>query len=226
RNEWTQPVPLSACIAELTDADPRDGIVVVADFSDNPGSGAYSDCTALIAAMLDAQLTDAAAGALLDPDAVREIAEAGVGAKVTVTIGGRTDPTVGGGPLTVTGTVMAITDGRFVFEGPMFTGLPGTCGTSVCLRVDGLDIMIVSERMQMLDKNIFRAVGIEPTKRAILAVKSMQHFKGAFGPIAARMIVTDAGGLSSPDLARRTYTRLRRPAFPLDSEQLAAASSN
>ena len=157
---------------------------------------------------------------------LREIAEAGVGAKVTVTIGGRTDPAVGGGPLTVTGTVMAITDGRFVFEGPMFTGLPGTCGTSVCLRVDGLDIMIVSERMQMLDKNIFRAVGIEPTKRAILAVKSMQHFKGAFGPIAARMIVTDAGGLSSPDLARRTYTRLRRPAFPLDSEQLAAASSN
>ncbi|MCR6499477.1 M81 family metallopeptidase [Shinella sp. CPCC 101442] len=216
RNEWAQPVPLSECIAALKDADPQDGIVVVADFSDNPGSGAYSDCTALIAAMLEAGLADAAAGALLDPDAAAEIAAAGLGAEVTVTIGGRTDPMVGGGPLKVTGTVMAISDGRFVFEGPMFTGLPGTCGRSVCLRVQGLDIMIVSERMQMLDKNIFRTVGIEPTEKAILAVKSMQHFKGAFGPIAARMIVTDAGGLSSPDLESRTYTRVRRPVYPLD----------
>jgi microcystin degradation protein MlrC len=223
RNEWAQPVPLADCIAALEDADPKNGIVVVADFSDNPGSGAYSDCTALIAAMLAAKLSNAAAGALLDPEAVRVIAAAGVGAEVTVTIGGRTDPTVGGGPLTVTGTVMAISDGRFVFEGPMFTGLPGTCGRSVCLRVDGLDIMIVSERMQMLDKNIFRAVGIEPTDKAILAVKSMQHFKGAFGPIAARMIVTDAGGLSSPDLTRRPYTHLRRPVFPLDCETVTVA---
>lgn len=216
RHEWAQPVPLSECIAALKDADPADGIVVVADFSDNPGSGAYSDCTALIAAMLQAKLSNAAAGALLDPEAVAEIAATGVGADITVTIGGRKDPTVGGGPLTVSGRVMAISDGRFVFEGPMFTGLPGTCGRSVCLRVDGIDIMIVSERMQMLDKNIFRAVGIEPTEKAILAVKSMQHFKGAFGPIAARMIVTDAGGLSSPDLARRSYVHVRRPVYPLD----------
>lgn len=216
RNEWAQPVPLADCIAALKDADPKDGIVVVADFSDNPGSGAYSDCTALITAMLEAKVTNAAAGALLDPQAVAELADAGVGARVTVTIGGRTDAKVGGGPLTVTGTVMAVSDGKFVFEGPMFTGLPGTCGQSVCLRVDDLDIMIVSERMQMLDKNIFRVVGIEPTRKAILAVKSMQHFKGAFGPIAARMIVTDAGGLSSPDLTRRAYVRLRRPVYPLD----------
>ena len=216
RHDWAQPVPLAECIAALKTADPADGIVVVADFSDNPGSGAYSDCTALIAALLEAGVANAAAGALLDPEAVAEIAAVGVGAEVTVTIGGRTDPGVGGGPLAVTGTVMAVSDGRFVFEGPMFTGLPGTCGRSVCLRVGGLDIMIVSERMQMLDKNIFRAVGIEPTDKVILAVKSMQHFKGAFGPIAARMIVTDAGGLSSPDLTRRDYLRLRRPVYPLD----------
>ena len=98
----------------------------------------------------------------------------------------------------------------------MFTGLPGTTGQSVCFRVDGLDIMIVSERMQMLDKNIFRAVGIEPAEKSLLAVKSMQHFKGAFAPIASEIIVTDAGGLSTPNVKARTYVRLRRPVFPLD----------
>jgi len=216
KDQWTQPLPLDACIARLKEARGAKGTIVVADFSDNPGSGAYSDCTALIAAMLEAGVTNAAAGALLDPEAVAEIADRTVGETVTVTIGGKSDPSVGGGPLTVTGRVMAISDGSFVFEGPMFTGLPGTTGKSVCLRVEGIDIMIVSERMQMLDQNIFRVVGIEPKEKSVLAVKSMQHFKGAFGPIATQIIVTDAGGLSSPDLSRRTYSRLRRPVFPLD----------
>ncbi|NKB84464.1 M81 family metallopeptidase [Brucella grignonensis] len=216
KDQWSKPVPLDECIRQLKETQNVDGTIVVADFSDNPGSGAYSDCTALIAAMLAAGVTNAAAGALLDPEAVTEIAAKAIGETVTVTIGGKSDPSVGGGPLTVTGCIMSISDGTFVFEGPMFTGLPGTTGQAVCLRVDGIDIMIVSERMQMLDQNIFRAVGIEPKERSILAVKSMQHFKGAFGPIATQIIITDAGGLSSPDLSRRTYSRLRRPVFPLD----------
>ncbi|MBA8821550.1 microcystin degradation protein MlrC [Ochrobactrum sp. P6BSIII] len=217
KDQWSQPLPLHECIEQLNEARGVEGTIVVADFSDNPGSGAYSDCTALIAAMLEAEVTNAAAGALLDPEAVAEIAAKAIGETITVTIGGKSDPTVGGGPLTVRGRVMAISEGSFVFEGPMFTGLPGTTGKSVCLRVDGIDIMIVSERMQMLDQNIFRIVGIEPKEKAIVAVKSMQHFKGAFGPIATQIIVTDAGGLSSPDLSRRTYSRLRRPVFPLDA---------
>lgn len=217
KDQWSQPVPLNECIQQLDEARGVEGTIVVADFSDNPGSGAYSDCTALIAAMLEAGVTNAAAGALLDPEAVAEIATNAIGETVTVTIGGKSDPSVGGGPLTVTGRVMSIRDGSFVFEGPMFTGLPGTTGKAVCLRVDGIDIMIVSERMQMLDQNIFRIVGIEPKDKSVLAVKSMQHFKGAFGPIATRIIVTDAGGLSSPDLSRRAYSRLRRPVFPLDT---------
>src|SRR5690606_10853160 len=111
RNEWTQPVPLAECIAALKAADSRDGIVVVVDFSDNPGSGAYSDCTALIAAMLEARLTHAAAGALLDPEAVRKIAAAGVGAEDTVTIGWRPDPPVGGGPRAGTCTAIELHHG-------------------------------------------------------------------------------------------------------------------
>lgn len=216
RNQWQRPVPLGDCIAQIKAAPRADKPIVIADYSDNPGSGAYSDCTALIAALLEAGVENAAAGALLDPEAVAELARAGIGGEVTLSIGGKIDATVGGGPLEVSGQVMAISDGRFKFEGPMFTGLPGSTGQSVCLRVQGLDIMIVSDRMQMLDRNIFRVVGIEPTEKSILAVKSMQHFKGAFAPIASQIIITDAGGLCTPDVTARNYERLRRPIFPLD----------
>lgn len=101
---------------------------MIADYSDNPGSGAYSDCTALICALLDAGVENSAAGALFDPTAAAELAQSGVGAKVTLFIGGKIDPTVGGGPLQVTGRVMAISDGCFKYEGPMFTGLPSSTG--------------------------------------------------------------------------------------------------
>ncbi|WP_417809567.1 M81 family metallopeptidase [Thioclava sp.] len=219
RHDWNGPIPLADCIARLkilqADPAPRKGPVVVADYSDNPGSGAYSDCTALIAAMLDADIKDAAAGTLLDPEAAALLAAEGPGAEVRLSIGGKIDPTVGGGPLEITGRVITVSDGHFRYEGPMFTGLPACTGTSVCFRVQGIDIMIVSNRMQMLDQNIFRAVGIEPTEKSVLVVKSMNHFKGAFRPISSEIILTDAGGLCSPEVTRRDFRRVRRPAFPL-----------
>ncbi|CTQ47452.1 M81 family metallopeptidase [Roseibium aggregatum] len=217
RMEWAVPMALESCIEELESHTPDGDPVIVADFSDNPGSGAYGDCTAVLAALLNASLEDAALGALYDPEAAHSLAKAGIGAERTLSIGGKTDPGVGGGPIQVTGTVIAVSDGSFVHEGPMYTGLPGWLGTCVCLRVQGIDILIVSENVQMFDQNIFRAVGIEPAEKSIVVVKSMQHFRGAFEPIAAKVLVTDAGGLCTPNVTARQYRNIRRPVFPLDA---------
>ncbi len=224
RNAYDLPVSLATCMEDLKGRTPTDKPVIVADFSDNPGSGAYSDCTAVIAAMLDSGLKNVAVGALYDPKAARELADLGVGADVTLSIGGKVDPTVGGGPLSVTGIVISVCDGKFIFEGPMFSGLPGVIGTSVCFQVGEVEILIVSERMQMLDKNIYRAVGIEPAEKSIVVVKSMQHFRAAFAPIAEGIIVTDAGGLCTPDVASRSYVNIRRPVFPLDDVQYSVSN--
>jgi len=220
RDSYDLPVSLADCMADLKSRKTTDKPIIVADYSDNPGSGAYSDCTAVITAMQESGLKNIAVGGLLDPIAAQELAAYGVGAEVTLPIGGKSDANVGGGPLTVTGVVKSVSDGAFTFEGPMFTGVPSTIGTSVCFQVGELAILIVSERQQMLDQNIFRAVGIEPSEKSIVVVKSMQHFRGAFAPIAEDIIVTDAGGLSTPDMTKRTYTNIRRPVFPLDQIDL------
>lgn len=217
REHWQMPIPLDQCIDRLKSIKPGSGTLVVADFSDNAGAGAYSDCTAVLSAMLKAGLSDAALGALYDPETARELAACQIGDEITISIGGKTDPDVGGGPLQVTGYVKAInTEGNFVYEGPMFTGLSASTGTSICFSVRGIDIMIVSGRMQMLDQNIFRMVGIEPAEKSTVVVKSMQHFKGAFGGIASEVLITDAGGLCTPNVKNRHYSKLRRPVFPLD----------
>ncbi len=213
------PMPLTECIQQIDSTPSGSGPVVIADYSDNTGGGAYGDCTAILQALLESSVENAALGNIWDPQAAAELASLGVGTETTITIGGRTDPGIGGGPITVTGIITAVSDGKFVYEGPMFAGLPGQLGVSVCFHVDGVDVLVVSERVQVLDKNIFRALRIEPEGKSVLVVKSMQHFRAAFSTIANTIFMTDAGGLCSPDVANRTYKHIRRPILPLDSEE-------
>ncbi len=197
------------------------GPVVIADFADNPGAGAYGDATRLLEIMIGAGMRNAAIGGLYDPDAAAEMHGAGIGAELTLPLGGKTNPARGGGPLTLTGTVTALGSGKFVHEGPMSTGVAGDLGPSACFRVTGaegadIDILVVSINVQMLDRALFRAVGIQPEGKDFLAVKSQQHFRGAFGPIASEILVCDTGGMSSDDLSYRTFKKVRRPIHPLD----------
>ncbi|MFT7594690.1 MAG: microcystin degradation protein MlrC [Paracoccaceae bacterium] len=220
RDDWTKPISLADGIKALTSRPDNDNHnhkpVIVADYSDNPGSGAYGDCTALLSALLAAGVQNAALGALCDPEAASALMKAGQGATVTLAIGGKTDARVGGGPITVTGKVMAVSDGDIRFEGPMSKGVPASLGPSVCFHVQGIDVLISSESVQMYDQSLFHCVGIEPAQKSVVVVKSMQHFRAAFEPIAGQVLVVDAGGLCSPDVTLRDYTHLRRPVFPLD----------
>ncbi len=228
REHQDEQLPLSAlagAIAEHLGRQRGPGPLVIADFSDNPGSGAYADSTRLLTGLLQAGVANAAFGALCDPAVVAELIAAGLGAEREVTLGCKIDPAVGGGPIRVRGTVQAISDGRIIFEGPMFQGLPASLGPSVRFHVSGIDILISSERQQMLDQNLFRAVGIEPATYDIVVVKSQQHFRAAFGPIASAIIEVDADGLSTANIGARTYRSVRRPVYPLDREGEIVAKS-
>ena len=70
----------------------------------------------------------------------------------------------------------------------------------------------------MLDLQQFRAFGIDPAAKRVVALKSMQHFRAAFEPIAGKVIVCDSGALCTPDLTKLPYAKVRRPIFPLDRE--------
>lgn len=216
-----QAADMAATIRNHLQNNTKSGPLVIADFSDNPGCGAYSDATTVLSTLLEINAGKAAFGALCDPQAVEELAAQGIGAEHTITLGGKIDPTIGGGPVTLTGKVIAVSDGNITFEGPMFQGLPASLGKSVCLRVGNTDILISSERQQMLDKNLFRCVGIEPADYEIVVVKSQQHFRAAFGPIASAIIEVDADGLSTANLGARDYKKVRRPIYPFDAANMS-----
>lgn len=198
--------------------------LIIADYADNPGAGAYGDAPALLEALLAAGVDNAAFGPIVDPQAAATLHRTAVGSTVTIALGGKEDPRFGGGPLTVTGTLRLLADGKCVGDGPMMGGIPMDFGPTAVIRVNGVDVLVVTESIQMFDQQLFRAFGIDPTAKQVVALKSMQHFRAAFEPIAGKVIVCDSGALCTVDYTRLPYVRVPRPLYPLDPDLELAPS--
>ncbi len=211
---------VDACMAETTalltaDRNAPAGPIVIADHADNPGAGAYGDSTFLLKGMLDAGLDNAAFATLYDPKAAQQLAAAGEGANLSLFIGGKTDPQYGP-PLFVSGRVQAITDGQYLATGPYAKGIRQNLGLTIVFRVGGIDILIVSNCVQVTELETFSHAGIDVTQKDVIAVKSMQHFRAAYEPVARQVLIVDCGALASEDISKRPYQNLRRPIYPLD----------
>jgi len=192
--------------------------LVIADYADNPGAGSYGDSTALLKGLIEAGVTGAVLAPMIDPEAAAELHRHAEGETVTVTMGGKGNPDFGGGPLTVTGTIRKLSDGAYIGDGPIQGGLSHSFGPTAVIDVGGIEVLVVTEAQQMVDLQQLRAFGIEPTRRRVLVLKSMQHFRAAFEPIAGKVIVCDAGALATPKAERRPYLRAPRPLWPLDRD--------
>ena len=208
-------LPVAEAIALARQGRPGDKPLVISDFTDNPGGGGYGDATALLAAMVEAALPSVAFHALCDPEAVQAGLKGGLG-RATLTVGGKTDPALGGGPLTLTGEITTITNGRFVAYGPMGGGVARDYGPSLVFRVGGIDIVLITNNGQANDLGQFTSLGIDPARYRTVAVKSMHHFRAAFEPIARRVVEVDTGALCSEIYSPELFRKVRRPVYPLD----------
>jgi microcystin degradation protein MlrC len=217
RFEMVTPfLPVEEAVAEAAAYVATSGPLIIADYADNPGGGGYGDATALLAEMIAADLKDACFGPMVDPEVAAELHEAKPGATVSVRLGGKVDPRIGGGPLALTGTLVSLSDGSYLCDGPMMGGLRASWGPCAVLFVGDIEILVTTNRTQMNDLQQFRAFGIDPAAKRVVGLKSMQHFRAAFEPIAGKVIVCDSGALCTPDLTKLPYRRARRPIFPLD----------
>lgn len=199
----------------------KKGPLVIADYADNPGAGGYGDSTELLRALLAVGVKNACFGPMVDSETVEQLQTACVGDQVEIKLGGKTDPLFGGGPLALKAELVSQSDGHFIGDGPMLHGLSGSFGPSAVIRVDGIEILVVTIPRQILDLQQFKAFGIDPASRHVVALKSMQHFRAAFEPIAGEIIVCDSGALCTPRYDRLPYTNVPRPIFPLDQFELS-----
>ncbi|MBZ9699080.1 M81 family metallopeptidase [Mesorhizobium sp. CO1-1-9] len=190
--------------------------LIIADYADNPGAGAYGDATALLDALLKARVQNACFGPVVDAGTVNQLSNAKIGDTVSVSLGGKMDPRFGGPPLQVEAKLLRLSDGKLVGTGPQLGGLQFSFGPTAVILVGGVKVLVVTERSQLLDQEQFRAFGIEPTAHDVIVVKSQQHFRADFESIAGEIIICDCGALSTMDYAKMPFRNVPRPIYPLD----------
>jgi microcystin degradation protein MlrC len=194
------------------------GPVLLADVADNPGAGTSCDGTEILRSLIAHNARSAVIGLMFDPETVRQAVDAGVGATIDAHIGGKVDD-LHGEPVETSAYVRTITDGFFINGGPMGTNSESNMGTTVVLEIGGrggIEVICTTFRRAANDANSLRSVGIDPTQRQIVVIKSSVHYRADFTPLVREIVEVDAPGLSSPNWSRFDFQRLRRPIYPLD----------
>jgi microcystin degradation protein MlrC len=183
--------------------------VVIADTQDNPGAGGDSDTTGMLRALVRNNASKAAIGVIVDPEAANAAHAAGLGATITLALGGKSG-IPGDAPFESSYVVETLSDGRFIAPGPYFGGNSMNLGPSACLRIGDVRVVVGSRKTQLADQAMYRFVGIEPTEQLILVNKSSVHFRADFEPIAEKIIICAAPGAMPADTATLPWTRLRQ----------------
>jgi microcystin degradation protein MlrC len=216
--------PRAAVERALGLADQQAAPVVIADTQDNPGAGGDANTTGLLHALLAARAGTrwpgrVALGLLHDPQAAATACAAGPGALIELGMG-RAVPTFAGGttdpPVRARCVVRAVSDGVVTLDGPMTAGQTMRLGDCACVDVDGVLVLLTSAKAQLLDLGLMRFLGVEPERMKLIVVKSSVHFRAAFEPLGALVLVAKAPGPMAADPADLPWRRLpsqvaRRP---------------
>lgn len=166
--------------------------VIIADTQDNPGAGGDANTTGVLRTLIEYDAPRSACAAMHDSQIVERAVQAGVGANIRVRFPG--SEIAGDAPLEATFEVENISDGDITFDGPMMRGNRLSVGPSVVLKHSNVRVVVNNHKAQIMDRNQFRAAGIEPEQQNILAVKSSVHFRADYTPIAGNVIVALAPG--------------------------------
>lgn len=189
------------------------GPVVIADMWDNPGGGTAGDATVVLEELIARNATDTAIGTIWDPMAVQICMAAGEDAEIPLRFGAKSGPGTGRPIDGIVKVVKLVRNAEMRF-GESFAPF----GDAVHIRLHGIDIILNTTRAQSFDPSLFSVMGIDPTSKKILVIKSTNHFFASFSKIASEIFYCSAGTPYPNDPARTPYRRARRDIWPMTTD--------
>jgi len=212
RADWHYELPSTVDALKQAEAHGKFP-VIFADSRDNTGGGGPGDSTGVLKTFIDANLQDACVLYIVDPEAIAECQKAGVGNTITLDIGAKSSP-LQGDPISMTVEIMALSDGHFQYDGPMFAGLSGNMGASAYIRQGGIHVILVSVGEQPFDTAFARTLGLDPRQMRYITVKSTAHFRASFEPWAGAIYLVSEPSVHN--LGSLPFKRLGRKVYPFD----------
>ncbi|MEM8703448.1 MAG: M81 family metallopeptidase [Pseudomonadota bacterium] len=203
--------------------DPAGPPVIFSDAGDNPGGGGSGRTTELLAALHAAGARNVLYGSFFDPDLATEAHRLGVGAEFTACFNrnaGNAFWEQWDRKFEVPATVVAVHDGNVVGERGMTGGRQMHLGPCAALDLNGIRVVVISDRAQTADPVFFHMLALEVANASCVVVKSRGHFRAGFSEWfePEQVFEVDTAGLTSPVLERWPFEFIPRPSFPLDPE--------
>ncbi|MBT4501421.1 MAG: M81 family metallopeptidase [Gemmatimonadetes bacterium] len=206
--------PLKSIEEAISIAEETEGLTVFSDAADATSSGAPGDSNTILKELVAQRYSGKALLSLVDEPAAKQAFAAGVGATLTVPLGGNLD-TGRHSPLEIEVYVKTLSDGNFTYAG----GTPEQGGPTAVLVIDDrIHVVVTSRPVHIMDRSLFQAHGLEPATFDLVSVKSPNGFRPHYESSAAAIVPVDAPGATSANLHSLPYRRCVRPIFPLDPE--------
>jgi microcystin degradation protein MlrC len=203
-------VPLGHAIARATGMN---GPVIFTDAADATSSGATGDSNVILKALATSGYAKRVLLQIVDAPAAEAAAKAGIGATVTLPLGGTRDP----GrfrPFTVTATVESLSSGRTRLE---TMRAPLDAGLSAVLVSGNITIVAISKPCFLFDRAVYYANGLDPEEYDLTVVKSPHTEHRMYDAWVEKNFNIDAAGATSADLKSLGHTICARPMYPLDA---------
>ena len=197
-------------VVRLADAAP--GLVILSDTGDTVFGGAAGDSNIILESILRQGIQGRALIPMIAPAAVARLTEAGVGAEVTLELGGHATGFFE--PLSVTGTVRQVGGG--VVKVAKHNQLQVDLGRAVIFETGPVTMLLTELRAVAGNlPEVYRALGVEPEDYDMVVLKTASNFQ-YFLPIASQVIRVDTPGPGQSDIASLPWQRQPRPVYPLD----------
>ena len=190
--------------------------MVLSESSDSPTAGSPGDSADMLRELLEHAPGVPVTLWLRDEAAVDRAEQAGVGARIRVSLGGGYDK-INNKPVTVDAQVLRFSDGDFVMTGSQYHGMKTSMGRAAVLQVGGVEVLVSKLPAINIDPQLFRSQGIEPKEKKIVVVKSATAFRAEYKPFAAKIIMVDTPGVSTPNIRTIPFKHVSRPVYPLDN---------
>jgi microcystin degradation protein MlrC len=190
------------------------GPVIFTDAADATSSGATGDSNLILNGLRDAGYTRRVLAQIVDPGAAAAAHKAGVGATITVTLGGAIDPKRFP-PMTVTARVRLLSDGQARLE-TMKTGLDA--GPTAVLQFDNFTVVVFSKTLSLFDRAMYYSNGLDPQDFDLTVVKSPHTEHHMYDAWVDNNFNVDVPGATSANLPTLGHTICARPMYPMNPD--------
>jgi microcystin degradation protein MlrC len=192
--------------------------VALFELGDNIGGGSAGDATVLLEALL-AEGAEGWVATIYDPEAAAACAQAGIGALVSLAVGGKTDD-MHGPTLQISGRVRTLHNGFYMETerrhggGRYFEqGLTAVLEVNRTQPESGGLLVLNSKRSTPNSIHQITCVGIQPQQQRILVAKGAVAPRAAYEPVCAEIIIVDTSGATAISIPASQYQRARKTLY-------------